>query len=292
MRLIASEIFNLLFHKVGFMATRSVVPRADNEGGMGTALKRWAAGCFNALSSAAHTITGFTVAGFVKNNASGVLSGGNSLAAGDIPAAVDAAKIGAGAVSNTEFGYLDGVTSALQTQLGAKAPVASPSFSTKITVPIIDLAGGQIAFPAAQAASANANTFDDYEEGSWVPLLKFGGASVGVAYDADLHDGSFTKIGRQVTCTCVLALTNKGSSVGNAVVYGLPFPAGAGAGNYSCVAVRLGLVTFADSPFGQINPLGSTVGLHEITVGGVTTPLTDGNFVNTSVVILTFSYFV
>lgn len=33
---------------------------------------------------------------------------------------IDAIKIGAGSVSNTEFGYLDGVTSALQTQLDAK----------------------------------------------------------------------------------------------------------------------------------------------------------------------------
>lgn len=33
---------------------------------------------------------------------------------------IDAAKIGAGAVSNTEFGYLDGVTSAIQTQLDSK----------------------------------------------------------------------------------------------------------------------------------------------------------------------------
>lgn len=45
------------------------------------------------------------------------------LSAADIPTGVDAAKIGAGAVSNTEFGYLDGVTSALQTQLNARAPL-------------------------------------------------------------------------------------------------------------------------------------------------------------------------
>jgi len=37
-----------------------------------------------------------------------------------IASGVDAVKIGAGAVSNTEFGYLDGVTSAIQTQLNGK----------------------------------------------------------------------------------------------------------------------------------------------------------------------------
>jgi hypothetical protein len=35
-------------------------------------------------------------------------------------AAIDASKIGTGVVSNTEFGYLDGVTSAIQTQLNTK----------------------------------------------------------------------------------------------------------------------------------------------------------------------------
>jgi len=42
------------------------------------------------------------------------------IAAGDLPTGIDAVKIGAGAVDNTEFGYLDGVTSAIQTQLNTK----------------------------------------------------------------------------------------------------------------------------------------------------------------------------
>lgn len=45
-----------------------------------------------------------------------------ALTAAGVPSGIDATKIGAGTVSNTEFGYLDGVTSAIQTQLDAKAP--------------------------------------------------------------------------------------------------------------------------------------------------------------------------
>lgn len=41
--------------------------------------------------------------------------------ASDLPSSIDAAKIGAGTVSNTVFGYLAGLTSAAQTQLDAKA---------------------------------------------------------------------------------------------------------------------------------------------------------------------------
>jgi len=73
------------------MATRLVVPRADDEGGLGSAAKRWASGFFNTLSSAAHTITAFNVAGFVKNTDAGVLSGGNSIADIDLSAAAQSA---------------------------------------------------------------------------------------------------------------------------------------------------------------------------------------------------------
>ena len=38
-------------------------------------------------------------------------------------------------VSDTEIGYLDGVTSAIQTQMDAKAPLASPTFTGTVTLP-------------------------------------------------------------------------------------------------------------------------------------------------------------
>ncbi len=40
-----------------------------------------------------------------------------------------------GDVSNVEIGYLNGVTSAVQTQLDAKAPLASPTFTGTVTLP-------------------------------------------------------------------------------------------------------------------------------------------------------------
>ena len=53
------------------MATRKIVPRADNEGGLGTSLKRWASAFINALTADSATIG--TLAGIVKA-AAGVLS--------------------------------------------------------------------------------------------------------------------------------------------------------------------------------------------------------------------------
>jgi hypothetical protein len=44
-----------------------------------------------------------------------------ALVAGDIPTGIPAINIGTGSVDNTEFGYLDGVTSSIQTQFSGKA---------------------------------------------------------------------------------------------------------------------------------------------------------------------------
>lgn len=49
------------------------------------------------------------------------------LAASDLPTGIDAAKIGAGSVSNTEFGYLDGLSGAIQTQLNGKVSIPGSS---------------------------------------------------------------------------------------------------------------------------------------------------------------------
>jgi hypothetical protein len=49
--------------------------------------------------------------------------------------ALTAASATIGDVSNTELQYVNGVTSAIQTQLNAKAPLASPTFTGTVTVP-------------------------------------------------------------------------------------------------------------------------------------------------------------
>lgn len=82
---------------------------------------------------------------------------------------------------------------------------------------------GQIVFPATQAASANVNTLDDYEEGSWTPTITLGGAAVGLTYGAQL--GRYTKIGNKVTCFFDVTLTALGSSTGAVVLNGFPFVA-------------------------------------------------------------------
>ena len=56
--------------------------------------------------------------------------GGSS---GGLTAPVNATDVADGSVSNTEFESLDGVTSDVQTQLNAKAPIASPTFTGTVS---------------------------------------------------------------------------------------------------------------------------------------------------------------
>lgn len=67
----------------------------------------------------------------VRHNGSNFVNA--NLAASDMPSGIDAAKIGGGGVSNTEFGYLDGVTGAIQTQLEGKAASSHTHAAADIT---------------------------------------------------------------------------------------------------------------------------------------------------------------
>ena len=56
-----------------------------------------------------------------------------SIVNNDLAGSIDAVKIGAGSVDNTEFGYLNGVTSSIQTQFGGKAASGANSDITSLT---------------------------------------------------------------------------------------------------------------------------------------------------------------
>jgi hypothetical protein len=84
---------------------------------------------------------------------------------------------------------------------------------------------GQIVFPATQVASANANTLDDYEEGTWTPL-----AGNGVTAITSVLKATYIKIGRLVTIDLDCTVNNP-NPTNNHFIYGLPFPGMASTGN-------------------------------------------------------------
>ena len=83
----------------------------------------------------------------------------------------------------------------------------------------------------ANATGMTSELLDDYEEGTWTPGVSFGNNSVGVTYS--VQTGEYTKIGRQVTVSGYVTLSNKGTSTGQLRIEGLPFPVRNSSGAYN-----------------------------------------------------------
>jgi hypothetical protein len=116
------------------------------------------------------------------------------------------------------FGGISGVTTD-GTRMTASTTIgvggATPSTS-----------GSGITFPATQSASTDANTLDDYEEGTWTPVYTPGaGAFSAITYYVQL--GFYQKIGNTVHIQMFFYTTNfsVGTATGQLFVTGLPFTA-------------------------------------------------------------------
>ena len=85
-----------------------------------------------------------------------------------------------------------GSPSAVLTVLNQGTVQAATTISVGNATP--SLSGAGITFPATQSASTNANTLDDYEEGTWNPT---DGSGAGLTFN--ILAATYTKIGRAVT---------------------------------------------------------------------------------------------
>jgi hypothetical protein len=84
------------------------------------------------------------------------------------------------------------------------------------------VAGTGITFPATQSASTDANTLDDYEEGTWTPVVT---SNAGLITTYVVDNAVYTKIGRLVTLNLRYRITNKGTATGGMNISGAPFTA-------------------------------------------------------------------
>jgi hypothetical protein len=123
--------------------------------------------------------------------------------------------------------------------------------SDALTIPgMLDISGaaaGQIKFPSTQNASSNANTLDDYEEGTWTPTI-VGITTAGTA-TYSTQTGRYTKMGRLVFVEFSVAWTGH-TGVGTMVVDGLPFASGSGVS--SPASLVFDSVTFANQVTGRV----------------------------------------
>ena len=151
----------------------------------------------------ASTYAGYSLT--TSNNESAGLFGVYSNAENSLWIASDPDNLRAG--SRTVF-TVDGTQTAQINPFGIGVGSATPTSGIGIT------------FPATQSASSDANTLDDYEEGTWTPTV----AAASVTYTQRF--GTYTKIGNVVYINCfvqIATITSPTGGAGSNFISGLPF---------------------------------------------------------------------
>lgn len=128
-----------------------------------------------------------------------------------------------GAVTLSAPSVAGTTTVTLPSSTGTMALLQTPSFATTIGVggATASASGSGISFPATQSASSDANTLDDYEEGTFTPTLQ--GSSTNPTVTYSVQTGSYTKVGNTVTVFIRLQTTAVTGGSGGVRISGLPF---------------------------------------------------------------------
>jgi len=143
----------------------------------------------------------------ITYDAKGLVTAGADLAASDLPTGIDAAKIGGGTVDNSEFGYLNGLSDNIQTQLNGKQQTLT--LTTVGTSGPAVLAGGTLNIPQY---SAGASGVSQIVAGTNVTISPVGGTGV-VTINATGGGGG----GGTVTSVAALTLGTTGTDLSSTV---------------------------------------------------------------------------
>ena len=140
--------------------------------------------------------------------------------------------------------------------------------------------------------TAAANTLDDYEEGTWTPVLGGSGGTSGQTYG--IQNGTYTKVGDMCIASGYLTLQAKGTISNTLQLQGLPFTT-------RNVTNNIGAATLARVEAWSLSSNhtlclhlseNGTAGTFTSYVGGTAShvTLTTGYVTNTSSIIFTFAY--
>jgi hypothetical protein len=176
------------------------------------------------ISAGVITATGFS--GPLTGNVTGNVSGSSGSCTGNAATVTTNANL-TGPI--TSVGNATSIAS--QTGTGTKFVVdTSPTLVTPTATTTIGVgaatpsaSGAGITFPATQSDSTDANTLDDYEEGTFTPIL----VSTGATFTYTIQQGKYTKIGRQVTCFIRFFVSASGTVTNPTTIGDLPFTASA-----------------------------------------------------------------
>lgn len=129
--------------------------------------------------------------------------------------------------------------------------LATTTVSQNLTTPVVTStigvgnatpsgSGSGITFPATQSASSDANTLDDYEEGTFTPSIATDATQPTVTYTA--RGGGYIKVGTLVYFSMRIVVSTISGGTGALNLAGLPFTAidASGGGGWGYQAVSIG----------------------------------------------------
>jgi hypothetical protein len=140
-----------------------------------------------------------------------------------------------------EFNTNNGTTYAERARIDASGNLLVGVATANANGGVLQLKSG-ITFPATAVAATDANTLDDYEEGTWTPTITYETpGTLSVTYSTQA--GTYTKVGNTVTLSFGIRLSGftKGTASGTLRVGGVPFSA--------AFDSSIGTVGLFDSPF-------------------------------------------
>ena len=138
--------------------------------------------------------------------------------------------------------------------------------------------GDGLHFGAVLGSGASSSVLDDYEEGSWTPVLGGASSDPTVSYTGN-NAGAYTKVGNVVHVVGRVNTTSVSGGSGTALIKGLPFATSgarnAGAVGYiSSVTHSSGYTTFGLNPEANASTIrivqsGSAIGGATVSIGNV-----------------------
>ncbi len=163
----------------------------------------------------------------------------------------------------------------------------------------IEISAGDLIFGTAgkgvvlgATTNVDANTLDDYEEGTWTPIIGGSGGTSGQAYS--IQGGHYTKVGTQCTVSGYLTFSNKGTITSNLQLKSLPFTTRNAANNIGAVTLaRVEAWSLADDHtlclhIGENGTAGTFTSYAGATSGH--SSLTTSEVTNTSSIIFSWTY--
>jgi hypothetical protein len=163
---------------------------------------------------------------------SGAISGTNITASGSVLVGSNGTYAAGALYSDSNWGMIIRAKQASPSTADFSFQNSAGTERFRVSSSVLNLTGLQgIEFQATQSASANANTLDDYEEGTWTPTDQ-SGASLSLT----IYNAAYTKIGRLVQ---VQAAIYYPSTASTAIVSigGLPFTSANGDDNTGGICI-------------------------------------------------------